>query len=504
MEIDLKQRWTLGSQLGSGGFGRVFEAKNENGDVKVAIKLIPKTPGADRELLFEDLSGVRNIIPIIDSGEFGDNWVLVMPRAEKSLRDHIRENGSLSVSEGVSVLSDIATALSDIKGKVVHRDLKPENILLLDGKWCISDFGIARYAEASTAVDTHKFSWTGAYNAPERWQYYRATAASDMYSLGVIGFEIITGRRPFPGIDPRQEHLTQNPPPLTGCPPLLTALVAQCLMKAPEVRPLAENFLARLAPILRPSSGGASLLQSANLAQSQKLASEMAARSATEDEDQQKREIVKSASQIFSMVLNQLEQLIRDNAPNATIEQIRNKRIVGTTRKVQILDNSGDYSYGLSAKLGPATLTAQPVEETNNNNWGHYKPAFQVLAHTSIEVRIPPNRYEYEGRGHSLWYCDAEEEGVFHWYETAYMFTPLTNKRGRQNPFSLSPGEESGKALSRALTEYQVAWPFIRIEVGNEHEFLDRWMTWFAQGAVNQLSHPSSMPESNTHATWRQ
>ncbi|MGV2967148.1 hypothetical protein [Paenibacillus sp. AGC30] len=56
MEIELKQRWTLGSQLGSGGFGRVFEAENENGDIKAAIKLIPKAPGADRELLFEDLS----------------------------------------------------------------------------------------------------------------------------------------------------------------------------------------------------------------------------------------------------------------------------------------------------------------------------------------------------------------------------------------------------------------------------------------------------------------
>lgn len=499
MKIDLKQRWTLGSSLGSGGFGRVFEANNESGDVKAAIKLIPKTPGADRELLFEDLTGVRNIIPIIDSGEFEDNWVLLMPQGEKSLRDHLNEKGSLSVSEAVNVLSDIATALTDIKGKVVHRDLKPENILLLNGQWCISDFGIARYAEASTAADTHKFSWTGAYNAPERWQYHRATAASDMYSLGVIGFELITGRRPFPGIDPRQEHLTQNPPPLTDCPPLLTALVAQCLMKAPEVRPLAENFLARLAPILRPSSGGASLLQSANLAQSQQLASEMAAQSATEDDDQRKREIIKSASQLFSMVLNQLEQSIHDNAPNATTEQIRNK-----TWKFQIFDNGGDSSHGLSAKLGPSTLTVQPIEETNNNNWGHFKPAFQVLAHTSIEVRIPPNSYHYEGRGHSLWYCDAEEEGVFHWYETAYMFTPLNNRRARQNPFSLSPGEESGKALSRVMTEFQVAWPFIRIELGNENEFLDRWMTWFAQGAVNQLSSPSTMPERNTSGTWRQ
>jgi serine/threonine protein kinase len=503
MEIELKQIWTLGSQLGSGGFGRVFEAESKNGDVKAAIKLIPKAPGSDRELLFEDLSGVRNIVPIIDSGEFKNQWVLVMPLAEKSLRDYLKEKGKLPVFEAVSILSDIATALSDIQVKVVHRDLKPENILLLDGQWCISDFGISRYAEASTAADTHKYSWTGAYNAPERWQYHRATAASDMYSLGVIAFELITGERPFPGIDPRQEHLTQNPPQLTDCPPLLTVLVAQCLMKAPEVRPLAKDFISRLGPILRPSSGGASLLQSANLAQSQEQASEMAQRSAAEDEKERRREIVKSASQFFSMTLNQLEQSILDNAPNAKIEQIQSTRIrEGAIGRI-VHNLSGEGPYGLSAKLGSATLTVQPVQETDNSNWGYYKPVFQVLAHTSIGVQIPPNSYGYEGREHSLWYCDAEEEGVFHWHETAYMITPTIPKRRRQNPFSLVPAEDSGKALSRTMAEYQVAWPFMKIEIGNEHEFLDRWMNWFAQGAMNQLSQPSTMPERNTYG-WRQ
>lgn len=504
MEIDLNQKWTLGSPLGRGGFGSVFEATNEKGDLQTAIKLIPKGRGADRELLFEDdLSSIRNIIPIIDSGEFDSNWIVVMPRAEKSLRDHLKEKGSLSVSEALNVLSDIATSLSDMTGKVVHRDLKPDNILLLGGKWCISDFGIARYAEASTAAETFKYSGTEFYHPPERWHGHRATSASDMYSFGIMAFEIITGQRPFPGTDPRREHITQQPPKLTNCPPLLTALVDQCLMKAPEVRPSAENFLTRLGQILRPSSGGASLLQAANLAQSDQAATEMTARSAAEEEAQRKREIVRSASQIFSIVLNQLEQAIHDNAPAATIEQIKKRRIVGTTRKVQVLDSGRDYSDGLSAKLGPATLTVQSIEESNNNNWGHYKPIFQVLAHTTIDVKIPTDRYEYEGRGHSLWYCDAEKEGVFHWYETAYMFSPLIGKRGRQNPFSLLPGEESGKALSRVMTEYQVAWPFTRIEVGNEHEFIDRWLTWFAQGAVNQLSLPSSMPERITHGTWR-
>ncbi|MGV2967150.1 hypothetical protein [Paenibacillus sp. AGC30] len=230
----------------------------------------------------------------------------------------------------------------------------------------------------------------------------------------------------------------------------------------------------------------------------------MAARSAAEDEDERRREIVKSASQIFSMALNQLEQSIRDNAPSATIEQIGNKRSVVSVRG-RVLRNFDGDDHGLSAKLGSTTLTIQPIEESVNTNWGYYKPAFQVLAYTSIEVQIPPNSYGYEGREHSLWFCDAEEEGVFHWYETAYMYTSTDIKRGRsRNPFSLSPGEESGKALSRVFAEYQVAWPFLKIQIGNEHEFFDRWMNWFAQGAMNQLSQPSTMPERNPYGTWRQ
>jgi eukaryotic-like serine/threonine-protein kinase len=264
--IQLAQRWSLGSQIGMGGFGRVFEAVGDDGRV-AAAKLIPKQPGADRELLFVDLTGIRHVVPIIDSGEWNDYWVLVMPLATKSMRAHLDERKSSPPEETVAILSDIAMALTDLHGKVVHRDIKPENVLLLNGQWCLSDFGIARYAEASTASDTQKWAWTAAYNPPERWRDERATSASDIYSLGVMAFEMLMGHRPFPGPDIpdfRSEHLTQDPPLLTGCPPLLASLVTECLFKAPEVRPTAANLLARLAVIPRPPSPGAGLLQAAN------------------------------------------------------------------------------------------------------------------------------------------------------------------------------------------------------------------------------------------------
>ena len=79
--IYLDQKWHVKDQLGEGGFGRVYLAQSECGETAV-IKLIPKDPGADRELLFEDLDGVPNVVPILDRGEWKDFLVLVMPKAE--------------------------------------------------------------------------------------------------------------------------------------------------------------------------------------------------------------------------------------------------------------------------------------------------------------------------------------------------------------------------------------------------------------------------------------
>lgn len=145
-----------------------------------------------------------------------------MPRADKSLRQHLDDAGScLDGSEPVAVLSDIAAALVDLDGKVVHRDLKPANVLLLDGSWCLADFGISRYAEATTAPDTQKFALSPPYAAPERWRNERASGATDVYSLGVIACEMLAGSRPFPGPgleDYRDQHLLNDPPSLEGVP----------------------------------------------------------------------------------------------------------------------------------------------------------------------------------------------------------------------------------------------------------------------------------------------
>ena len=213
--VKLKQEWTVGARIGSGGFGQVFAAENKDG-LKAAVKLVPKAPGANRELLFVDLKDIRGVVPIIDSGEDGNHWVLVMPRADKSLRQHLTSAaGPARVTDATSVLMDIASALAELDGKIVHRDLKPENVLYLDGTWRLSDFGISRYAEATTAADTQKYSLSAPYAAPERWRAERATGAADVYALGIMAFEMLHGSRPFPGPDIedyREQHLHEALP----------------------------------------------------------------------------------------------------------------------------------------------------------------------------------------------------------------------------------------------------------------------------------------------------
>lgn len=123
-----------------------------------------------------------------------------------------------------------------------------------------------------------------------------------------------------------------------------------------------------------------------------------------------------------------------------------------------------------------------------------YPAPFDVIAFTTIEVRQP--RYLYEGRSHALWFCDAHEEGVYRWFETAFMVLPLIDERREINPFALAPTDEDAKgAFAPMLAGRQVAWEPLPFNQGDEDPFLERWMQWLAGAATSTLQHPHSMPE---------
>ncbi|MFB9971897.1 serine/threonine-protein kinase [Pseudoroseomonas cervicalis] len=490
MRLRLNHEWMLGDRIGAGGFGQVFEARCTSGDVGPAVaKLVSKAPGAQREMLFTDLDGIRNVVPIIDSGETDGHWVLIMPRAQASLRQHITDaGGTMPLEDALAVMADIALALSDMNGKVVHRDLKPENVLLLEGRWCLADFGISRYAEATTAPDTLKYAMSFAYAAPERWRGERATGAADVYALGVIAQELLSGSRPFPGPDVhdfREQHLHADPAPLAGVSTALASIIAECLYKSPGTRPSPANLLARLEAAQRvPSSQGRSRLREANGLNVARMGQDARLASSARSEAERRRDLVRDARASFRRLSEQVRDTIKTDAPTATIRPAQDG--------------------GWSASLNGATLSLSGVVAVAEKPWeGWEAPAFNVAAAASIELRVPSNRHDYDGRSHTLWFGDIKVAGRYGWHEAAFMLSPFSRQRSRLAPFSLPPGEAAAKALWTGLAEYQMAWPFTPFSSESLEDFIDRWLGWFADGTRGSLHHPNTMPERPSEGSWR-
>ena len=484
--VHLSQEWYIGEQLRQGGFGRVYLAQAGDGEAAV-IKLVPKTPGADREILFEDLDGVPNVVPVLDRGEWKNFWVLVMPKADKSLRDYLTENVEhLSIDDTVQVLSDVTQALAAMEGRIVHRDIKPDNILLLGERWCLADFGISRYAEATTAPDTRKFAMTPPYAAPEQWRGDRATIATDVYAIGVVAYELLAGQLPFVGPkmhDYRRQHLEETPESISGIPPKLQSLIDECLYKGPEARPRPQNLLARLQESVRAASEAASRLQHANAIVVQQRAEAARQESVAKSEAERRHELCEAADRSLARVVSLLNDQVLSNAPAS-------KRS-GPTPQWSWSLNEANLS------VAPSRMAEQRLETDT------YGPPFEVVAYSGITLQIKPDQHGFEGRSHSLWYCDAQKDGVFRWYETAFMIMPLIPKRGRLDPFALGPGQDAYVALDPVMGEYQVAWPFAPIDQGDESDFIERWLGWFAEAAQGLLRHPSRMPERDPNGTWR-
>lgn len=475
MEIQLESLWKIGIRIDGGGFANVYEATNADGAFAVA-KLIPKEPGADRELLFESLSGKPNIVPILDSGEFEGFYVIVMPRAEKSLRSHLETTGALAVDDASAILLDIATALASLETDVVHRDLKPENVLFLESRWCIADFGIARYAEASTAPDTRRFSMTPPYAAPEQWRGERATHATDVYAFGVMAFELVSGQRPFQSEDLRHEHLHVAAPAIRNCPSPFASLVAECLLKPRASRPSAKSIANRLSKGMSASTPAVGQLQEANERVVQNKAREDATASEQQTKEEARAELFAAAGQTLARIVGDLRARIVTAAP-ATQEK------------------RGEL---LALELGDASLTVASVQSQPEGVLltNHFRGGFDVIASSSIRVQKPRDRYDHDGGEHSLWYCDAEQEGSYRWYELGFSFSGFVARRSVTNPFSLPPGERDAQlALSMTMHTIDLFWPPLAFDQGDEEQFIERWAEWFAAASTGNLElwqhHPS-------------
>jgi Tol biopolymer transport system component/tRNA A-37 threonylcarbamoyl transferase component Bud32 len=250
-------------ELGSGGMATVYLAHDKKHDRKVAIKILhaelAAVLGAERFL--QEIRVTANlqhphILGLIDSGVIGDDGgelrgrpYYVMPFVEgESLRQRLDKEQQLPVSDSVRIATEVASALDYAhRHNVIHRDIKPENILLHDGSAIVADFGIAlAVTEAGGAriTQTGLSLGTPGYMSPEQAMGERAiTARSDIYSLGAVTYEMLSGEPPFTGPTVQAvvaRVMTEEPRPLTtqrrNVPANVAAAVSRALEKIPADR----------------------------------------------------------------------------------------------------------------------------------------------------------------------------------------------------------------------------------------------------------------------------
>lgn len=496
IEID-GQRWQVGNTIGDGGFGQVRQGISPDGE-SVVLKFVPKDPGADREwLLGGDLREVSNVVPIIAKGEHDNTWVLAMPLASVSLRARLEaKGGRLEPDVAVPILTDIATALAALAQRqpaVVHRDLKPENVLLLNDAWCLADFGIAKYAEATTAPDTRNLAKSAYYAAPEQWREERATPATDVYAFGVMAHEMLSGSHPFPGPDFREQHLTHTPPQLVGVPDHLASVVMDCLIKVPQARPPAVAVLNRVSRLIETSNDTSTRWQAINRKATEERTRQSAAEQEKHNDEERRRGLLQAATE----TLHNMQENMR-------------KTLERELHAAQWTSGSRWWR----CELKGAKLEWREFSYVNPAVWGQYKPAFDVIAQSQIGATIPPPeppprcaacdrgscplhiriqqpRNHYAGRSHALWYCDPLGTGVFRWHELA--FSP--GDRAGEGPFGLNCGMEAGQALdSRGMGTWNIARAIEAIDE-SPNEFIERWTNWFADAIERKLRRPAQIPE---------
>jgi tRNA A-37 threonylcarbamoyl transferase component Bud32 len=276
----LAGRYVVERELGRGGTATVYLARDERHSRRVAVKVLHAELtagiGADRfraEIEIAAALAHPGILPVFDSGGTGDDLYYVMPFIEgESLRDTLQRHGRLNVERALRIATDVGEALDYAHRRdIVHRDIKPENILLVEGRAVVADFGIAR---ALARAGSRGLTITGVavgtplYMSPEQASGdEQVDARSDLYSLGCVLYEMLTGAAPHIAPTPREvmaRKLTPEafPPPIErlDAPPAVRGAIARVL--APEANDrydTAKEFVAAITPrfsgVLRRGSG---------------------------------------------------------------------------------------------------------------------------------------------------------------------------------------------------------------------------------------------------------
>ena len=268
LQAALAGEYSLQRELGRGGMGVVYLARDVQLDRDVAIKVLPShlASTATRERFVREArtaAGLSHphIVPIHRVGEAGGFVFFVMSYvAGETLGERLRARGPLPPAEASRVLREVAWALAYAHGRgIVHRDVKPDNILLEagTGRAMVTDFGIAHGGSDPTPLtDPGRVMGTAHFMSPEQALNEPIDGRSDIYALGVVGYLAVSGRLPFESNNMRAllvRQATEAPPTVMsaapGLPPALAAAIDRCLDRHPDGRfPDGEALAAALAP----------------------------------------------------------------------------------------------------------------------------------------------------------------------------------------------------------------------------------------------------------------
>lgn len=277
MTARLGDRYALRSRIARGGMGEVWRAHDELLSREVAVKLLHQLdPGPADQNTADWIARFRNearitaglthpgIAQVFDYGEQSDLAYLVMELVHgEPLSAVLARNGALGAEITLDILQQAARALhfAHLAG-VIHRDVKPGNLLVTpEGTIKVTDFGIARVLESPSVTMTGTVLGTAQYASPEQAQGLPLTPATDLYSLGVVAYECLTGRPPFVAetqVAIALLHLNEPPAPLGAAVPApVRDLVMRLLAKAPEHRFATAALLAERASVLAETLAGA-------------------------------------------------------------------------------------------------------------------------------------------------------------------------------------------------------------------------------------------------------
>ncbi len=247
----IAQRYQILDTIGKGGMAIVYRAIDTRTGHSVAIKVLRPEFNQDEEFLnrfqreAEAASKVshHNIVNLLDVGMDGDSRYLVMEYVQgKTLKEVIRQKGKLPYTTAAQIAIRILSALQHThRNGIIHRDIKPQNILVQsEGHIKVADFGIARMANSSTLTKGDSVMGSVHYFSPEQAAGENVAETSDIYSVGVVLYEMLTGQVPFDGDSPvavAMQHLHNRPKPILESSPEVPAAVAHVVAVAMEKEP---------------------------------------------------------------------------------------------------------------------------------------------------------------------------------------------------------------------------------------------------------------------------